>query len=112
MLAFEQVASLFVIELVRIPADQREIRAVVIRVTAYALLARACRDVIRGMQPALFCDARSDIGMAADALELRLAAAQLVTLRAMYGSVKKLMLASKRSRRNLRSGTAAEHNGH
>jgi hypothetical protein len=47
VLSLQQVTGLFVIELVLIPFDQREICAVVIRMAAHTLLAGTRRDVIR-----------------------------------------------------------------
>ena len=100
--AFEKVAGFLVIELIRIPFDEREIRAVVVGVTAHALLAGACRNVIRAMQPALLRHPRADIRVTADAFELRLAATELVAFRTVNGSVEELVLTREWAGRNLR----------
>jgi len=102
VLAFQQVAGFFVVELIRVPFDQREIRAIVVGMAAHALLAGACGNVIRAMQPALFRHPRSDIGVTADALELRLTAAKLVTFGAVNRSIQELVLTREWTGRNLR----------
>jgi hypothetical protein len=104
MFAFQQVSGFFVIEFVRIPLDQRKIFAVVIRVTAHAFLAGARGDVIGPMQPAFGGDSRANIGVTADALELRLAASDFVAIGAVQRPVEKLMLPRERAGRNLRPG--------
>lgn len=102
MFAFQQVSGFFVIELVRIPLDQRKIFAVVIRVAAHAFLAGARGDVIGPVQSALGGDSRANIGVTADALELRLAAPDFVAIGAVQGPVQKLVLPRERAGRNLR----------
>jgi len=104
MFAFQQVSGFFVVELVRIPLDQRKIFAVVIRVAAHAFLAGARGDVIGPMQPAFGGDSRANIGVTADALELRLAAPDFVAIGAVHGPVEKLVLPRERAGRNLRRG--------
>jgi hypothetical protein len=47
-------------------------------------------------------DARADVRMATDAAKLRLATADLVAIGAMHGAVKKLMLFSEWTGRDLR----------
>src|SRR5262245_42144605 len=96
------------VELVRIPLDQSEIHSIVIRMAACALLARARRDAIRSMQSALLCYSRSNVRMAANAFELWLTAAQLVTFRAVSCSIEKLMLSRQWPRRNLRGRNARQ----
>src|SRR6266545_590589 len=46
VLAFQKVAGFLVIELIRIPFDQREVGAIVVGMTTHALLARARGNVI------------------------------------------------------------------
>jgi hypothetical protein len=104
MFAFQQVPGLFVIEFVRIPLDQRKIYAVVIRVAAHAFLAGAGGNVIGAVQPAFGCDSRANIGVTADAFELRLAASDFVAIGAVQGPVEKLMLPRQWSGGNLRRG--------
>jgi hypothetical protein len=104
MFAFQQISGFFVIELVRIPLYQRKIFAVVIRVAAHAFLAGARGDVIGPVQPAFSGDSRSNIGVTADALELRLAAPDFMAIGAVQRPVEKLVLPRERARRNLRPG--------
>ena len=81
-------------------------------VTAHALLAGACGNVIRGMQAALFRDPRADIRVTTDALELRLAAAQLVAFRAVNRSVEELVLPREGAGGNLRGRASGQHRQH
>jgi len=111
VLAFQHVTGFAVIEFVGIPLDQLKIRSVVVRVTARALLARSRRDTIGGVQPAFGRDARADVGMATDALELRLTAPDLVALRAVNGAVQKLVRLGQRTRRNLSRGAPGQPTG-
>jgi len=50
VLALEQISSLFVVEALDVPFDEREIFAIVLGVAAGAFLAGAGRYVVRGMQ--------------------------------------------------------------
>ena len=95
--AFQQVACFLVIELVRarIPLDQREIRAVVIGVASSALLARAGRNVIRAVQSAFRSNPRTNVGVTADAFELRLTTPNLVAICTVHCTVEELMLTGK-----------------
>ena len=97
VLAFQQIAGLFVIELIRVPLNKRKVHSVVIGVAADALLTGTRRYVIRTVQAALGGDARTDVGVAADAAELRLTAADLVTVGAVGGAVERLVRAGERS---------------
>ena len=112
MFAFQQISGFLVVKLVRIPLDQREIRPIVIGVAADAFLAGAGQNVIGPVQPALGGDSRANIGVAADAFELRLAAAELVAVGAVGGSVEKLMWLRQRAGRNLRRGGSGEPEHH
>ena len=111
MLAFQKVAGFLVIELVGIPLDEREIRAVVIGVAAHAFLAGPRGNVVRGVQSALVGDARPNIRVTADAAELRFAATDLVAVGAMHRAIQKLMLARERARRNLGMRIRCEQTG-
>lgn len=86
VLAFQDIPGLFVVKGFCIPFDQGEICAVVLRVTAGALLAGAGRDVIRRVQPLVSLKTAGDLGVAFHALEGRLAA-KLVTTGAVRRSV-------------------------
>ena len=101
MLALKQISGFFVVEFVRIPLDEREICTVVIGVAPHALLAGAGWDVIRGVQTALGSHAGADIGVASDAAKFRFAAPNLVTVGAMRGAVKNLMLSREWTGRDL-----------
>jgi hypothetical protein len=100
--AFQQVSGFFMIELVRIPLDQRKIHAVVIGVAAHAFLAGAGGNVIGTVQAAFGRDSRANIGVTANAFELRLAASDFVAIGAVQGAVEKLMLPRQWAGRNLR----------
>lgn len=108
--AFQQVSGFLVIELVRIPLDQRKIRAVVIGVAAHAFLAGAGRNVVGTVQPAFRGDSRANIGVTADALELRLTAAELVAIGAVGGPIQKLMWPRQWAGRNLRCSRSRQPN--
>src|SRR5438309_10451891 len=97
MFAFQQVSGFFVIELVRIPLDQRKIFAVVIRVAARAFLAGARGDVIGPVQPAYGGDSRANIGVTADALEVGLAAPDFMGIGAVHSPLEKLVLQRERA---------------
>lgn len=111
VLAFQHVTGFAVIEFVGIPLDQRKIRPVVVRVAARALLARSCRDMVGGVQPAFGRDARADVAMATDALELRLTAPDLVAFRAMNGAIQELVRLGQGTRRNLSRGAPGQPTG-
>ena len=103
VLALQHVAGLAVIELVRtrVPLDQRKICAVVIRVTLHAFLAGARGNVIRAVQTLFCCHPRPDVGVATDALEYRLTAADLMTIRAVRQAIQKLVRSRQRAGRDL-----------
>jgi hypothetical protein len=108
VLAFQQISGLFVIELIGVPFNKRETHAVVIGVTTDALLAGTRRYVIGAVQATLGGHARADVGVAADASELRLTSSDLVAVRAVSRAVEKLMRARERSGRDLRAGVPRE----
>jgi hypothetical protein len=64
--------------------------------------------VIGTVQPALGGDSRANIGVTADALELRLAASDFVTIGAVHGPVEKLVLPRQWAGRNLRRGRSGQ----
>jgi hypothetical protein len=99
---FQQISGFFMIELGRIPLDQRKTHAVVIGVAAHAFLAGARGNVVRTVQSAFGRYSSANIGVTADALELRLAASDFVAIGAVHGAVEKLMLPRQRPGRNLR----------
>ena len=108
--ALEQVARFFVIELIGVPFNKREIHAIVIGVTAYAFLAGTGGYVIGGVQSALGGDPRADVGVAADAAELRLTAADLVAVGAVGGAVECLVRAGQGAGRDLRGSMSGKKN--
>lgn len=110
VLAFEHVARFFVIELVGVPLDEREIQPIVIGMAANALLAGAGRNVIRGVQSALGGDARADVGVATNAFEFWLPAADFVAVGAVGSTVEVLMGACEWARRNLRGSMSGQEN--
>ena len=113
MFALEEISGFFVVEFVRIPLDEREVGSVVIRVATDALLAGTGRDVIRGVQSALGRHASADIGVASKAAKLRLAATNLVAVRAVRCAVKNLMLPCQWPGRDLSvrvAGASPNHN--
>ena len=100
--AFQQVSGFFVIEFIRIPLDQRKTHTVVIRMAAHAFLAGAGRNVIRAVQSPFCCHSRANVGVTADAFELRLPASDFMAIGAVHGAVEKLVLPRQRAGRNLR----------
>jgi len=79
MLPFEQVSRFLVIERLDVPFDQREIFAIVFRVTARALLAGTGRNVVGCMQSLVGVEAHSDFGVAIQALERSLSTELVAT---------------------------------
>ena len=77
--AFEQVSRFFVIERLYVPFDQREIFAIVFRVTARALLAGTGRNVVGCMQSLAAVEPHSDFGVAIQALERSLSTELVAT---------------------------------
>ena len=110
--AFQQVAGFLVVELVRIPLDERKIHSVVIRMAAYAFLAGAGRNVIGAVQPAFGGDSRPDIGVTADALELWLTSSDLMTIGAVQGPIQKLVWPRQWAGRNLRRSRSRQPDHH
>jgi len=108
VLAFQNVTGLFVIELIRVPLNKREAHAVVIGVTSDAFLAGTRRYVIGAVQATLGGHARANVGVAADASKFRLTSTDLVAVRAVSGTVEKLVRAGERSGRDLRGGVPRE----
>src|SRR5579862_1518006 len=108
--ALEQVARFFVIELIGVPFDKREVHAIVIGVAAYAFLAGTSGYVIGSVQSALGGDPRADVGVAADAAELRLTAADLVAVGAVGGAVECLVRAGQGAGRDLRRSMSGKKN--
>lgn len=101
MLSFQRVPGLLVIKRPRIPLDQREVLAVVLRVAARALLARTGRDVISGVEALSIRHSGCDLAMTVKTFELRLAS-QLMASGAISRSIQGLVRPGKRARRDLR----------
>jgi len=79
MLSIEQVSRFLVIERFDVPFDQREIFAIVFRVTARALLAGTGRNVVGCMQSLAAVEPHSDFGVAIQALERSLSTELVAT---------------------------------
>ena len=71
--ALQYIASLLVVEILRIKLDQLEVGSVVFRVAARAFLARSRLHSISGVQPLAGSQTFCDLGMAVQTLEDRLA---------------------------------------
>jgi len=104
MLALEQVTGFFMVELVGIPLDQGKVRAIVIGVSAHAFLTGTSGNVIGAVQAFFGGDARPDVGVATDALELWLTAADFMAIGAVHGTIEELMLAGQGAGRDLGRG--------
>lgn len=79
MLAFEQVPRFLVIERLDVPFDQREIFAIVFRVTARAFLARTGWNIVSCMQSLVGVEAHGDFGVAIQAFERSLSTKPVAT---------------------------------
>lgn len=69
VLALKDVSGLFVIEGFDVPLDQREIFAIVLRVTARALLARSRRNSVSGMKSPVRRKAGRDLRVAVETFQ-------------------------------------------
>lgn len=79
MLAFEQVSGFLVIEGLDVPLDQWKILAIVLGVTARALLAGAGRKVVSRMQPLVGIEPAGNFRVAVQTFERGLAAELMAT---------------------------------
>ena len=104
VLSFQQVARLLMVELLRVPLDDGEIRAVVVGVALGAFLAGTGPDAIRGMRAPVSGEAGSDLGMAVEAPEGGLASTQFVTSGAVRSPIEFLMGAGQGPGRDLGQG--------
>lgn len=102
MFSLQQVAGFTVVKSRRRgrPLDQREVHAIVVRVTARASLAGAGLQIVRRVQTAMCLQAGCDFRVTLQALQLALPA-DLVTRGAMGGAFQSLVWAGQRTRRNL-----------
>ena len=91
-------------EILRVPLDDGEIRAVVVGVALGAFLAGTGPDAIRGMQAPASRDAGGNLGMAVEAPEGGLASTQFVTGGAVRRPVEFLMGAGQGPGRDLGHG--------
>ena len=106
--AFEQIPSLFVIESLDIPLDQREVLSVVLGMATRTLLTRSGRNVVSCMKAFMSRKASRNFGMTLQTLQCRLAA-KLVATGAVCGSVKRLVRSGELTRRDLSSGRRDPH---
>src|SRR5438477_7008938 len=97
MLPLQEITSFLVIELIRIPLNERKIGAVMVGMAAHTFLAGTGRDAIRAVQPPLGRNPRSDVGVTTDAFELGLPATDLVAVRAVHSAIEILMLPRERT---------------
>lgn len=107
VLALKKVSRVFMVEGLRVELDQREIFAVVFGMALGAFLAGALRDVVSRVKSAMGGQAAGDFGVAFQALEGGLSA-ELVTTRAIGGSVQRLVRSRERARRDLGLTAAAK----
>lgn len=103
VLAFQHVTGFAVVKGCwrRLPADKREIFAMVLRVAAGALLLAGADRAKRRVQPAFGRYSPPDVGVAFQAFETGCPRRQLVATGAVGGAGKRLVRARKRARRNL-----------
>lgn len=103
MAAFERVARLAMIESFapRFPVNESKVGSVVFGVAARAILAGRVRSSENMVHPAALRQTLADFRMAFETLELCRSAAQVVTLRAVRRTGKRLMGFRKRPGRNL-----------
>jgi len=86
----------------RLPADEGKVRAIVIGMALYAILACSLRSDPHRMHTAILCEAVPDFRMAIQAFEFHAARSHVVTFRAAQDSGKRLMCFRQRTRRDLR----------
>ena len=85
-----------------IPLDQREILAVVFRVTLYTFLTGVRVQVVRSVQPFSRRDTRRDFAVAIQTFKRGLAAAQFMTGGTVARAIERLVGTRKSTGRNLR----------
>jgi hypothetical protein len=89
---------------VRLPANQREIRAVMIGVTLHAIFARPFGANPHRMHAAILRQTVTDLCVTVETLEFHSARAHVVAFRAAQNAGKRLVWLGERSGRYLRSG--------
>lgn len=104
---FERISGLFVIETLDLPLDQRKIFAVMLGMTAGALLARTRGDVIRRVQSFMCVEPVTDFVVAIEALQRSLTT-KLVATGALCRTVERLMRSRKWAGRDLRECSRRE----
>src|SRR5581483_1163511 len=102
MFAFERIPSLAMVKRIAVPLDDRKVFPVMLGVAADALLTRARRDVIAGVQSRSRSQPGGDLVVAIKALEVRFPGSQTVACGAICRTVQRLVRAGKRSGRYLR----------
>lgn len=101
VLALENVSGVLVIEGLRVPFNQWEVAAVMLRVATGTFLVGTRCNVIRRVKAAPGGNAGGDLGVAFEALERSFTAATLVAVGAVGGAIQRDMRLRKRTRRNL-----------
>ena len=101
MFSFQNVARQLVVKRLRVPLDEREIFAVVLRVALGTGVVTAFGKVVGGVQPLAHAQPSGDFRMAGEALQRR-RRTELVAVGAMQRAVQRFMGAGKRPRRDLR----------
>src|SRR5581483_6467788 len=102
MFAFERVPSLAMVKRIAVPLDDREVFPVMLGVAADAVLTRARRDVIAGVQSLSHGQTRGDLVVAIETFEVRFAGSQAVACGAICRAVQRLVRAGKWTGRYLR----------
>ncbi len=102
VLAFQKVSRLFVVEVFRVPFDEREVFTIVLRVASRAFLAGTRWDAVAGMQSSMCGEPGGDFCMAFETLQGRLSA-KLVATRTICRSVQRLMGSCEGTGRDLRT---------
>lgn len=102
--AVKRITSLFVIEILDVPFDQREFSSIVIRMAACACLARTCCHPVGGMQPAPRCQVSGNLCMTIQAFENSFPAAEFMTASTLGSAVQSLVRSRERTRGNLSLG--------
>jgi hypothetical protein len=85
-----------------LPANEGKVRAIVIGMALYAILARSLRSDPHRVHAAILCETVADFRVAIQAFELHAARSHVVTFRAAQDSGKRLMRFRQRTGRDLR----------
>ena len=107
MLAFQLESAECMIEVFRVPLDQRKILAIMVGVARWASLAGSRLNVVGGVKAFMRGNARRDLGMTLEALEGALAPKRMAG-GAICRAVQQLVRPCERPRRNLRGRHAMQ----